>query len=92
MGRREILNGLFGVIAAAGAAALIGATAADEAYRPALIWGGAAALAVGVLGIAVLLLTKPKVQSPETQPTTSITSHNQSGGITAHTVNKGDQK
>ena len=89
MGKRGITATLFATLLAGGGAAVIGAASLPEAssYFTYLMYGGAGAIALSLIGLLILLLL-PEKASLETRSTIDqrVTSHGQSGGTTAHTV------
>ncbi|WAT17114.1 hypothetical protein OZN62_09210 [Aurantiacibacter sp. MUD11] len=90
MAKTDTLRTISAVLAAGGIASMIGATqATDSSYFEMLLYGGGIAFAVGGVGLIAMLIFGEK---PEQQPVAidhSVTSHNQSGGITAQNVNVG---
>lgn len=90
MDSRTAFGSLSGTVAAGGIAALIGATAlpSKSDYLHLLVYAGAAATLVGLIGLCLLLIipVPPAPLLPTAGIDQRVTSHGQLGGITAHTV------
>lgn len=94
MDRHAVAVTLFGTLFAGGIAAMVGATAvpANSPYFDVLLWGGIVAIAIGLIGL-ILLMIFPGKKPPEPEHIDqSVTSHGQSGGITARNINAGDDE
>lgn len=95
MDRRGVAGTLFATLLSGGAASVIGATALQTGspYIDILIYGGIAAIAIGLIGLLCLLIFPSKKQ-PHLPPAIDqrVTSHRQSGGITAFEVKSTDDK
>lgn len=70
MDGRSIAHTFLATVLAGGVSAMIGATALPDPspYFADLMYGGAAAVVVGVLGLVALLLTRPKAKTPVAPP------------------------
>lgn len=88
MDRRGVAGTFFGVTLAGGIAAMIGAPPLASPYFDTLLYGGAVAVAAGVIGLLWLFLF-PTKRLPEARATVDqrVTSTGQTGGVTAHTIN-----
>lgn len=89
MERRQVIGAIAAPSITVGAAAVIAALnkVGSPEVQERLLIGGAIGFVFGLLLLAYLLFSaKPKAAEPGGA---TITSHGQSGGITAHTVNTG---
>lgn len=86
MERRQIASMPLGAALAAGAASVIGGTIN---HLVVLQVAGGVAVFCGLAGLAYLFLTAPKKPSHIVPPSATVFSENQSGGVTAHTINIG---
>lgn len=90
MGRREIIIGVLLTGLGLGGTAVVSAlTMTENIYTPYVLIGGLLFIGIVLFGLIYMFRTERTKAPPPTSSVTgtSISSHNQSGGITAHTVN-----
>ena len=95
MNRQEITVSLILAVFGAGGAALIQvAPTLFPDHTSWMFYGGLGLLVLSLVGVGVVFFrsrhNRPD-EDPSPAPAQSATSHNQSGGITAHTVNIGNE-
>src|SRR5438128_2410751 len=86
MGRREIVGGILFVALGLGGGAMVTAATVPAACQGPLCWAGVAVIVVSVLGLIWLFLTAGAKAHKDADSGHSVTSRDQTGGITAHTV------